>query len=157
MRQHQRTTFVVAVLLAGATRVSAAGSGGELFEANCQICHQAQGVGVMGQFPRLAGRASVIASSPEGRAFMSQLVLNGMSGKISVDNQFIVGFMPRFDGLSDADAAAILTYISGLEAEQLKPAAFSAEEIRAARVGGRLNPSEMATIRNRLAGEGVIP
>jgi mono/diheme cytochrome c family protein len=148
---------VVAVLLAGATRVSAAGSGGELFEANCQICHQAQGVGVMGQFPRLAGRASLIASSPEGRAFMSQLVLNGMSGKISVDNQFIMGFMPGFDRLSDADAAAILTYISGLEAEQLKPAAFSAEEIRAARVGGRLNTSEMATIRNRLAGEGVIP
>jgi hypothetical protein len=28
---------------------------------------------------------------------MSQLVLNGMSGKISVDNQFIVGFMPGFD------------------------------------------------------------
>ena len=88
---------------------------------------------------------------------MSQLVLNGMSGKISVDNQFIVGFMPDFDRLNDADAAAILTYISGLEIEQLKPAAFSAEEIRAARVGGRLNPSEMATIRNRLAGEGVIP
>ena len=158
MRQFLRTTFVVAVLLAGATCVSAAaGSGGELFEANCQICHQAQGVGVMGQFPRLAGRASVIASSPEGRAFMSQLVLNGMSGKISVDNQFIVGFMPGFGRLSDADAAAILTYISGLEAEQLKPAAFSAEEIRAARVGIGLNPSEMAAIRNRLAGEGVIP
>ena len=87
---------------------------------------------------------------------MSQLVLNGMSGKISVDNQFIVGFMPGFERLSDADAAAILTYITGLESEQLQPAAFSAEEIGAARLSGRLNPGEMVTIRNRLAGE-VIP
>jgi mono/diheme cytochrome c family protein len=149
---------MVTALFAGATRGSeAAGSGAELFEADCQICHQAQGAGVGGQYPRLAGRASVTASSPEGRKFMSQLVLNGMSGKISVDNQFIVGFMPGFDRLSDADAAAILTYISGLESEQLKPAAFTAEEIRAARVGGRVSPSEMATTRNRLAGEGVIP
>ena len=97
------------------------------------------------------------ASSPEGRKFMSQLVLNGMSGKISVDNQSIVGFMPGFDRLSDADAAAVLTYISGLESGQSKPADFSAEEIRAARIGGRLSPSEMVTIRNRLAGEKVIP
>jgi hypothetical protein len=88
---------------------------------------------------------------------MSQLVLNGMSGKISVDNQFIVGFMPGFERLSDEDAAAILTYISGLESNQSKPATFTAEEIRAARVGGRVSPSEMATTRNRLAGEGVIP
>lgn len=158
MRQLLRTPFVVAVLFAAPTLVSeAAGAGAELFEANCQICHQAEGVGVGGQYPRLAGRASVIASSPEGRKFMSQLVLNGMSGKISVDNQFIVGFMPGFDRLSDADAAAILTYITGLESEQLKPAAFTAEEIHAARLGGRLNPSEMVTIRNRLAGERVIP
>jgi hypothetical protein len=88
---------------------------------------------------------------------MSQLVLNGMSGKISVDNRFLVGFMPGFDRLSDADAAAILTYISGLESEQLKPVAFSAEEISAARLRGRVNASEMGTIRNRLAGEGIIP
>jgi hypothetical protein len=37
--------------------------------------------------------------------------------------------------------------------EQLKPPAFSAEEIRAARVGGRLNPSEMANPQP-LASEG---
>jgi len=158
VRQLLRTAFVVAVLFAAPSLISeAAGSGAELFEANCQICHQAQGVGVGGQYPRLAGRASVMASSPEGRKFMSQLVLNGMSGKISVDSRFLVGFMPGFDRLSDADAAAILTYISGLESEQLKPAAFSAEEISAARLGGRVNTSEMATIRNRLAGEGIIP
>ena len=158
MRQLLGTAFVVAVLFAGPTRGSeAAGSGAELFEANCQICHQAQGVGVGGQYPRLAGRASATASSLEGRKFMSQLVLNGMSGKISIDNQSIVGFMPGFERLSDADAASILTYISGLESEQSKPAAFTAEEIRAARVGGKVSPSEMATIRNRLAAEGVIP
>ena len=158
MRRLLVTATVAALSLVGASRASqAAGSGGELFEANCQICHQAQGVGVGGQFPRLAGRASVIASSPEGRKFMSQLVLNGMSGKISVDNQSMVGFMPGFDRLSDADAAAVLTYISRLESGQSKPADFSAEEIRAARIGGRLSPSEMVTIRNRLAGEKVIP
>jgi len=101
------------IQLLRATDVSAASghSGGEVFEATCQISQQALGLFVMGQSPRLTDRASVIASSSRGP----------------------------------------------LEVEQLKPGTFSAEEICAARVGGRFNPSEMATIRNGIAGEGGIP
>ena len=49
-------------------------AGAKVFETNCQVCHQAGGVGVTGAFPRLAGRVSVIASSPDGRKFLSKLV-----------------------------------------------------------------------------------
>jgi mono/diheme cytochrome c family protein len=153
VRQLLRTAFVVGVLFAGATLAcEAAGSGAELFEANCQICHQAHGVGVGGQYPRLAGRASVTASSREGRKFMSQLVLNGMSGKISVDNQFIVGFMPGFERLSDEDVAAILTYISGLESDQsmrpLRPRKFAPSESGAGSVPARW-PRPVTVLRAR--------
>ncbi len=148
----------LAVFACGAALAAPASSGARLFEANCQVCHQAEGVGVPGQFPRLAGRAPVIASSPAGRAFLSQLVLNGMSGVVSVDGQSIVGIMPGFvDTLSDADAAAVLTYVSGLGADKGKPAPFKAAEIAAARKAGTISPGDMAALRNRLAADKVVP
>ena len=85
-----------------------------MFDNNCAVCHQAGGVGVPGQFPRLAGRAGAIAAKPEGKAFLPQVLLNGMSGRITVDGEQILGVMPAFDSLSDDDIAAVLTYITGL-------------------------------------------
>ncbi len=58
-----------------------------MFETNCQICHQAGGVGVAGQFPRLAGRVGAIASSDDGRKLLPTVVLYGMSGSVAVDSQ----------------------------------------------------------------------
>ncbi len=151
------TVFAFAGALAASAAPPAA-SGAKLFEANCQVCHQAGGVGVPGQFPRLAGRAPVIASSAEGRGFLSQLVLNGMSGVVSVDGQSLVGIMPGFaDILSDADAAAVLTYVEDLDAGKGKPARFRAADIAAARKAGAVSPGDMAALRNRLAMGKVIP
>ena len=81
--------------------------GAASFEMNCAFCHQAGGVGVPGQFPRLAGRAGEIASKPEGKKFLPQVLLNGMSGRITADGEEILGIMPGFDSMSDDDMAAI--------------------------------------------------
>lgn len=131
-------------------------AGAKVFETNCQVCHQAGGVGVPGAFPRLAGRASVIASSPDGRKFLAKLVLNGMSGSVMVDGQRIMGVMPGFSQFSDADAAAVLTYVSGLDAGKKRPKPFAAAEIAAARTA-KVSPSDMSAERNGLAGKKLIP
>lgn len=130
-------------------------AGAKVFETNCQVCHQAGGVGVTGAFPRLAGRVSVIASSPDGRKFLSKLVLNGMSGSVTVDGQRIMGVMPGFGQFSDADAAAVLTYVSSLDAKK-PPKGFTPAEITAAR-SAKVSPSDMSTERNGLAGKKLIP
>jgi hypothetical protein len=120
------------------------------------VCHQAQGVGVEGQFPRLNGRTPVIAASPAGRAFLAQLVLSGMSGTVAVDGQRIIGIMPDFAHLPDGDLAAVLTYVSTLGAAK-KSAPFKPAEIAAARAAARPSPNEAAALRNRLALQKVVP
>lgn len=131
-------------------------AGAKVFETNCQVCHQAGGVGVSGAFPRLAGRVPVIAASPDGRKFLAKLVLNGMSGSVTVDGQRIMGVMPGFGQFSDADAAAALTYVSTLDAGKKPPKAFTPADIAAARTA-KVSPSDMATERNGLAGRKLIP
>ena len=56
---------VLAAALLAATPAFA--DGAAVFDANCAFCHQGGGVGVPGQFPRLAGRAGAIAAKPNIR------------------------------------------------------------------------------------------
>jgi cytochrome c oxidase subunit 2 len=69
--------------------------GAEVYSANCAACHMAQGEGVAGLFPALAG--SPIATGPAG-VHISK-VLEGKN------------LMPAFKGqLNDVDLAAVITY-----------------------------------------------
>jgi mono/diheme cytochrome c family protein len=145
--------LLAAVLLA-ATMDTAQADGAAVFDANCAFCHQAGGVGVPGQFPRLAARAGAIAAKPEGRKFLPQILLNGMSGRVTVDGEQILGIMPAFDSLSDEDLAAVLTYVSGLDHA---PVAFTADEIKKVRVQPKLSPGDMAAQHARLAAKKIVP
>lgn len=88
----------------------AAGPPQSLFMDNCSACHQATGKGVKGAFPPLAG-SPLVQGDPK---IVITTVLNGRAG------------MPAFkDDLSDADLAAILTYVRsswGNKASAIKPA-----------------------------------
>jgi mono/diheme cytochrome c family protein len=148
-----RLVTLTTLLLVSVTGAAAA-DGQSLFDANCAVCHQAGGVGVPGQFPRLAGRAGAIAAKPEGKTFLSQVVLNGMGGRITVDGEQILGAMPAFDGLPDEDAAAVLTYITGLDH---KPVAYGAADIKAARGLPKRGPGEMAALHASLSAKKIIP
>lgn len=76
----------------------AAADGKSLFMDNCSACHQADGKGVKGAFPALDG-SPLVKGPPQ---VVITTVLNGRAG------------MPAFkDDLSDADLAAILTYVRG--------------------------------------------
>jgi mono/diheme cytochrome c family protein len=145
---------VLAAGLLAVTADAAAADGAALFDTQCAFCHQAGGVGVPGQFPRLAGRAGAIAAKAEGRKFLSQILLNGMSGRITVDGEQILGIMPAFDSLSDDDIAAVLTHVSGLDHA---PVTFAADEIKNARAQPKLSPGDMAAQHARLAAKKVVP
>ena len=144
-------------LLVGAFAVAAVpawADGAAVFEANCAVCHQDGGVGVPGQFPRLAGRVGRIAANPEGKIYLREVLLNGMSGRVTVDGQPILGIMPSFDALPDTDIAQVLSYLSGLTH---KPVPFTAAEIKAVRVQPKIAPTELVVERTRLAAKKVVP
>lgn len=144
----------IVALAAIVAHPSWASSGEEIFNANCSICHQSGGVGVPGQFPRLAGRASSIAGKSEGRDYLASVALNGLSGAITVDGQKIVGVMPPFRSQSDDDLAAVLTYVAQLGGG--KAAAFTAEEITLVRAKDKIPASKMGEQRAKLVEAKVV-
>ena len=78
----------------------------DLFLDNCSACHQATGKGIKGAFPALAGSPLVQGDA----TIVVSTVLNGRAG------------MPAFkDDLSDADLAAILTYVRSSWGNKAKP------------------------------------
>ncbi|HZQ39324.1 MAG TPA: cytochrome c [Rhizomicrobium sp.] len=126
-----------------------------MFNEYCVGCHQVGGSGVPGEYPRLAGRINRIAADPRGRRFLAQLMLTGMSGTITVDGRQILGIMPNFDALKDAELAAVLNYVVHLEGGSGAP--FTPEILKQARSGPEATPEEMARTRNRLAAARIIP
>jgi mono/diheme cytochrome c family protein len=82
--------------------------GKRIYDTLCSACHQAEGTGVHGLFPPLAGSDWV--TGHEGR--LIRVVLHGVTGEIVVGGNTYTGTMPPFGGaLRDAEAAALLTYI----------------------------------------------
>ena len=144
----------MAATLLVATTDMAIADGAAIFESNCAFCHQAGGVGVPGQFPRLAGRIGAVADKPEGKKFLPQVLLGGMSGRISVDGEQVLGIMPAFDTLSDDDIAGLLTYLTGLDHAAVP---YTADEIKQVRDQIKAAPNDVMAQRAALAAAKVIP
>jgi mono/diheme cytochrome c family protein len=83
--------------------------GEQVFAKNCQLCHQATGLGSPAQqFPPLAGSEWVVAEGPNR---MIRIVLHGLSGPVQVAGQQFGGAtMATFQTLSDDEIAAVLTH-----------------------------------------------
>ncbi|GFE97055.1 MULTISPECIES: cytochrome c [unclassified Gluconobacter] len=127
----KRTVLVMGFLF-GTAPIAHAEDGQALYSSKCSVCHQAAGIGSPGQFPPLSGRVGKIASSPEGKAYLTDVLLNGLHGAIDVSDETYMGFMPSFKALTDSQIAAVLTYVSSLNTSGKAPV-FSDDEIKAAR------------------------
>ncbi|MEZ4234640.1 MAG: cytochrome c [Myxococcota bacterium] len=80
---------------------------GEVVYANiCQTCHQADGKGLPGTYPPLAGSGSFYGD-PEHHV---GIIVNGLSGAITVQGQAFNNAMPSQAALSDYDVAAVATF-----------------------------------------------
>lgn len=86
-----------------------AADGATVFKEQCSSCHQPNGQGVAGNFPPLTGNADLFLS----REFPAMVALFGMEGTIVVEGQTITSAMPPFAHLSDAEIAAVVSYVRG--------------------------------------------
>ena len=79
-----------------------------MFSANCQTCHQANGLGVAGQYPPLAGSEFTTGGSRRP----AMIVLKGLQGPVKVKGQqFGTAVMQPWDKtLTDQKIADVLTY-----------------------------------------------
>jgi mono/diheme cytochrome c family protein len=102
--------------------------GKEVFarDAHCAICHQADGKGIAGIYPPLAGSEWVTGNEER----LIKLTLNGLMGPITVKgvdydpNKGVPPMTPFGPLLTDKELAGVLTYIRnsfGNQAPPVKP------------------------------------
>ena len=92
----------------GAPGGAAAVDGASVFSSRCAACHQATGAGLPGAFPPLAGSEFVLGDAERA----VRIVLRGLSGPVTVNGLPFNNAMPAWaDQLSDAEIAAVLTYV----------------------------------------------
>lgn len=132
-------------------------SGETIFTTQCSLCHQPDGTGLAGQFPRLAGRVSVIAADKAGRRYLALVLLHGLYGPIEVDGKPISGVMPAIGTQPDQAIAEALNHLLTLGKPPGKRAPFTAAEVAAVRAEGSKSGSDVAAERARLVALKLIP
>lgn len=82
--------------------------GKQVYEQVCSVCHGAEGKGVPGAFPPLAGSGEFYGD-PQN---MARIIVHGLSGEIVVQGATFNGVMPPQGALlSDDEIAQVATYV----------------------------------------------
>jgi nitrite reductase (NO-forming) len=82
-------------------------AGKALFAGTCATCHQPDGAGLPGVFPPLA-KSDYIAADP---ARLPNIILKGLTGKVTVNGQDYNSVMPPMAQLTDDEVANLSTYV----------------------------------------------
>ena len=125
---------LISLLVLGSLALAQA-DGAKLY-AQCVGCHQANGQGLPGAFPPLAGHVSEILNLKGGREYLILVLLYGLQGQIEVKGMKYSGVMPAYGGLKDEEIAALLNHISTAWGDNKKVKefkTFTAEEVKALR------------------------
>ena len=81
-------------------------AGEQIFQTVCMACHQADGKGLPGMFPPLAGSDYLLG----GKDRAVGVVVNGLQGEVVVNGNKFNSVMPAMVQLSDQEIADALTY-----------------------------------------------
>lgn len=83
-------------------------SGAVVYEENCEMCHEAGGVGIPEEIPPLADNPNI-----DDLEYLARAILEGVSGPIEVGGEIYDEEMEGFPELSDSEVAALIDYIQG--------------------------------------------
>lgn len=136
---------------------ASAGSTSATYGTTCAACHQADGKGLPGAFPALAG-SEWVTGDPETPI---RIVLLGIGGPIEVAGAKFNSVMPPPAGLTDAQVAEAVTHVrtqfgntaSAVDAAKVaevraalagRTSPWTAEELSALRAGGAPAPAPEA-------------
>jgi mono/diheme cytochrome c family protein len=112
----------------------AGSAGAGVFAGRCAVCHGPQAAGIPGSFPPLHEQVAAFAKIPQGRDYLVMVVTNGLMGTLTVSGINYNGVMPAQSGLSEAEVAAVLSYLaSDLGRRDSDATALSATDVIDAR------------------------
>jgi mono/diheme cytochrome c family protein len=131
-----------AALMTGASRAQD-NTGANIFATRCAVCHGPQAGGIPGTFPSLHEQVVGFAKSEAGRDYMIMVVTSGLMGELNVAGVRYNNVMPAQSGLSEADVAAVLSFLaSGLGKNEQGTAAVSASDVKEARARHAQNTAQ---------------
>ncbi len=105
---HRPARVALAVAVAGSLGLASTAWGQQVHTAEvaCMACHQADGKGLPGAFPPLAGSDYLLGNKDRAVA----VVVNGLQGEVEVNGVKYNSVMPAMTQLSDQEIADALTY-----------------------------------------------
>jgi mono/diheme cytochrome c family protein len=108
-------------------------SGATVFAGRCAVCHGAEAAGIPGSFPSLHEQIVAFGKTPQGRDYLAMVVTTGLMGELKVAGVTYRGVRPPQSGLTEAEVAAVLSYLAGNRAKDLGPPALTAQDVTDAR------------------------
>ncbi len=127
---------------APAAPAAATADGRAVFMRTCVTCHQQNGQGIQGTFPPIA--ENPVATGD--KAVLIRMVLHGLSGPVTVKGVRYNNVMPPWKSLSDAELAAVLTYVRsnfGNTADAVTPEEVARERAATASRTTMWTPAEL--------------
>ncbi len=100
------------ILLGTGNNVFAEENTGARIYKRCAACHLADGAGVPGAFPPLAGRIEHFAATNKGRAYLVMVISKGLVGPLEIDGVTYRGMMPgQGSTLKNEGITEVLNYM----------------------------------------------
>jgi len=107
--------------------------GAAVFAARCAVCHGAQAAGIPGTFPSLHEQIVTFGKSAAGRDYLVMVLTTGLMGELKVAGVTYRNVMPAQSGLTEAQVAAVLSFLTSDRGAIAGPPAFTAADVSAAR------------------------
>jgi mono/diheme cytochrome c family protein len=149
----KENTQPTAAAMASAAPAGPTDPGEQVFTAVCAACHQANGKGLPGAFPSLAGSEWVTGDVETP----IRIVIAGLSGPIKAAGADFNSMMPPPAGMDDEKIAAVLTYVR--KSFGNTAGAVTKEQVAAVRAGlaGRTTPFTAEELTKLKPAAGATP
>ncbi|AWM31621.1 c-type cytochrome [Hymenobacter nivis] len=112
---------------AGAPAPALLAQGKQVYTQYCLSCHQADGGGVQNMNPPLIKTTYVLGD----KARLTNILVHGFAEKVEINGETYNNVMPAHDFLTDAQMAAVLTYVRNSFGN--KASAISVAEVKTIR------------------------
>ncbi|TPG66394.1 c-type cytochrome [Hymenobacter nivis] len=116
---------------AGAPAPALLAQGKAVYTQYCLSCHQADGGGVPNMNPPLTKTEYVLGD----KARLTNILVHGFAEKVEIQGETYRNVMPAHDFLTDAQMAAVLTYVRNSFGN--KASAVSVAEVKATRAASK--------------------
>jgi len=104
-------------------------SGANIFAGRCAVCHGPEAAGIPGSFPSLHQQIVAFAKTSQGRDYLVMVVTTGLMGEVKVGGVRYRGVMPAQSGLSEAEVAAVLTYLASDRGKDVAAPVLTAADV----------------------------